>query len=336
MFAYQVRPRVFRLEGHGLPRFPAVCEVCFTFQPLQPFGKEAGGGHTTVRAAAASALFNANNGIHSIESKSPLQPIEVNGNGVRRSLRLHGNVLSIKEQVASLKALAELIEGIYFCIPALLNVEFADPPYVERVDGSIGATRFRWELTEWRGRFFVTTQEMQEEKFAKSWERLELVTESRRLRLLAGLHYFHVACRLARSGATAGEFVAETVLNLSKTLEVIFPPSGDGRTMDAARTGLASLSFSADEIEGNFIPAIALRNNLDVGHVELGVFTMDQLKVIHAFTERAESAFRDMFDRLLARIENNELDIQAHRQGPPRAEALAVIERLRRYTPPDA
>ena len=42
MLTYQVRPRVFRIEdGQTLP-FPSDGEVRFYFQPLQPFGLEAG------------------------------------------------------------------------------------------------------------------------------------------------------------------------------------------------------------------------------------------------------------------------------------------------------
>ena len=156
-----------------------------------------------------------------------------------------------------------------------------------------------------------------------------IVTESRR-RLVAGLHYFHVACRLARVGCTAGEFVSEVVLNLAKSLEVLFPPVRDGHSRDAARSGLKTLGFSDEEIECDFIPAMALRNEIDVGHIELGLFKMVQLKTIHAFTERAESSFREMFERLLGLIESGELDIAPHELGPPRAEAIMLIERLQR------
>ena len=77
---------------------------------------------------------------------------------------------------------------------------------------------------------------------------------------------------------------------------------------------------------------MALRNEIDVGHVELGLFKMDQLKIIHAFTERAETAFRIMFERLLKTIEEGKGDISAYEGGTPRKKAVALIERLRKYT----
>jgi hypothetical protein len=83
-------------------------------------------------------------------------------------------------------------------------------------------------------------------------------------------------------------------------------------------------------MEWDFIPAMGLRNQSDVGHVELGLFTIDQLRIIHGFTERAERAFREMFERLLSLIESGETGVVPHELGPPGADAIAVVERLRK------
>jgi hypothetical protein len=213
----------------------------------------------------------------------------------------------------------------------LLSVKFADPPIVERIDGTIAATRFRWELLEWRASFRITTQEQQESDAALCWERLGVLSATGRRRLLAALHYFHVACRLSRQGVTAGEFLAEVVLNFAKTLEVLFPPRGDGRTRDAVRAKLAELGFSEVEIEGDYIPAMALRNEIDVGHVDLGLFKRDQLALIHAYVARAEEAFRLLLDRLLTSIVEGKFEVEPYETGPSKAEAIAVVERLRQY-----
>lgn len=336
MFTYHVRPRTLRHEPEKPLVFPAKCEIRFHFQPLQPFGREAGGGRTAVRAEAADALFNANTGEHMIESKAPLKLLEVIVKEATRTVRLNGNVLSVSEHVESDHELSEMIEGIYYVLPLLLNVPFADPPYIERVEGTVGVSPFRWELSYWRMVFRTTTQEAQESAAAQAWTRLNVLAPPDRRRLLAGLHYFHTACRLGRRGNIAGEFVAEVILNLAKTLEVLFPPGGDGRARDAARTALRQLGFKDDRIESDFIPAMALRNEIDIGHVELGLFTLDQLKIIHAFTERVEAAFRELFDRLLSRVESGEFVVAPYTATSARSETVATIERLRKHTPPDA
>jgi hypothetical protein len=89
------------------------------------------------------------------------------------------------------------------------------------------------------------------------------------------------------------------------------------------RVALRDLGFSEREVEVDSPPAIALRNEIDVAHVELGLFTHRQLSVIHSFTERAEAAFKDMLDRLLARIERGEFDVAPYAEHDPRAEATA-------------
>jgi len=243
---------------------------------------EAGGGHTAVQAVEATAFFNANTGEHSIELKVPLEPLDVTIEEPIRTISLKGNFLSIKEHFDDIRNLNDIIESLYFALPGLLNIEFADPPVIERVDGIIGDSNFRWELSSWGGQFRITTQENQEMAMVRSWDRISILAHPNR-RLFAAIHYYHVACRLARIGSTPGEFLPEVILNFAKTLEVLFPSSGDGKTRNAIRDRLEELGYSEDEIEGHFIPAIALRNEIDVGHVGLCNFKTKQLKIIHSY-----------------------------------------------------
>ncbi|NQU69835.1 MAG: hypothetical protein HQ514_04760, partial [Rhodospirillales bacterium] len=309
MFIFQIRPRVFRIDAPAsyVPSFPADAEIRFHLQPLQPFGMMAGGGRTTVRDVGASSFFNANTGVHTIESKMPLQPLEVVIEEPTRVFSLNGNVLAITETFDTFETLRQTIESVYFCLPMLLNVTFADSPTVERVDGTIGEYGFRWELSNWHMRFAITSQELQEERIVQAWQRMPLFADgSPRRRLLAALHYFHVACRLDISGETPGEFLPEMLLNLAKTLEVLFPPHGEGTSLDATRTGLRELGIENENIERDFVPAIALRNHVGVGHALIALFTSDQLKVLHEYTERAENAFRDMLDTMIQKIESGD------------------------------
>ena len=336
VLTYQIRPRVFKLEEEtAVLAFPARCELRFHFKPPQPFGTAAGGGKTCVKAVEAKAFFDANSGRSTVESAKPLDPLEVTIESPDTAVSLVGAVLTVTRDFDSPDDLRAWVESIYFGLPALLNVSFADPPFVERVDGAIAGHHFRWELSEWRAELRTTTQEKQERDFATAWERLGVLSAPGRRRLLAALHYFHVACRLARAGETAGEFVAEVILNLAKTLEVLFPPDGDGKARDAARRGLAALGYGDDEIESLFIPAMALRNEIDVGHVELGLFKPEHLAAIHSYTDRAENAFRSMLDRRLAEVESDGLGVAYHELGPPSSSALGVADRLLAAMPQD-
>jgi hypothetical protein len=90
--------------------------------------------------------------------------------------------------------------------------------------------------------------------------------------------------RIRSRGGMACSTTDCRTFGLAKALEVLFPPEGDKKSRDAARDGLRLLGFSPDEIEGNILSAMALRNEIDVGHVGLSLFKMDQLKIIYAFT----------------------------------------------------
>jgi len=331
MLTYQIRPRVLRLEGAEELRFPADGKVNFIFGPLQPFGIEASGGRTAIRAAAASVLFNANTGAHSIKSNPPLHPLEVAIEEPTRRLVLRGNTLTIDQQFDSNAQLTALIEGVYYGFPTLLNVEWADPPVVERVDGIIEGISFRWELAAWNCQFKTTSQENQEQRFADSWEKMNLISEPTSARLFAALHFYYVAVRLRCRGTLAGEFLSEVILNLAKVLEVLFPASGDGKSREAARLGLRELGFNEEDIEGDYIPAMALRNEIDVGHVDLGLFKPDHLKLIHGYTERAEYAFRQLLQRVLTRVAEGTYEIAPYTRGPVRHSAVRVVERMQKY-----
>jgi len=304
VFTYQVRPRIYRLPKGKEISFPNDVELVFHFRPLQPFGKEPGGGRTAVRAVGAKALFDANTGRHWIQSKNPLEPLEVIIEEPNRHIEMHGNELHVQARFESLGQMDEIVLSLFFAFPVLLNVEFADPPFVERVSGTVGDVPFRWELDGWRMDFQITTQELQEQRVSNSWERLDVLSNPDNRRVIAALHYFHVACRLSRAGNSPWEFMSEVILNLSKVLEVLFPPStGNGKTFEAARSGLKDLGYSEIEVERNFIPIMALRNNIDSAHVNLSLFTREQLRYLHAYTEVAENAFREMLKRLVTKTQ---------------------------------
>ena len=95
------------------------------------------------------------------------------------------------------------------------------------------------------------------------------------------------------------------------------------------RANLSRLGYSEIQIEGDFIPAMLLRNEIDVGHVELGLFTMDQLTILHSYTERAEAVFRDLLKRVIVRVESGEFEIASYEPQEPRPQAVKIIERLR-------
>lgn len=332
MFTYQVRPRIYRILNDAQFSFPNDVEIIFHFSPLQPFGMESSGGKTAVRSIAATAIFDANTGCHWIESKEPLNPLDVIIEEPNRVIKICGNNLHMQTHFKSLKEMNEAVECIFFTYPILLNIEIADPPFIKRVDGKVGDVNFRWELSGWKMNFETTTQDLQEKRIIMSWERINILSKSNNRRVIAALHYFHVACRLARAGNTPWEFMSEIIINLSKVLEVLFPPkSKDDGTIDAARNALSNLQYTNTEIERNFIPIIALRNNIDSAHVDLSIFTKKQLQILHAYTESAEGTFRELLKRLMSAIETKKYIPTPYGNPSRRKVAEKIIERIAKH-----
>lgn len=332
MLTYQVHPRTYRHDEAKEFSFPNDAELIFHLQPLQPFGKEPGGGRTAVRAVEATVLFDANTGRHCIQSKNPLKPLEAIIEEPVRRIEMRGNELHIYTRFDSLKEMDEIVRSLFFAFPILLNIEFADPPFVERVAGKVGKVDFRWELHAWQMNFQITTQEVQEKWIALSWERLGILSQPENRRVIAALHYFHVACRLSRAGNAPWEFMSEVIINLSKVLEVLFPPrNSDGKTLDSARSGLADLNYTRTEVERNFVPAMALRNNVDSAHVDLSIFTRDQLRALHAYTEVAETAFRELLKRVLVGIETKHYTPAQYGEPSRRRAVDKIIERIAQH-----
>ncbi|MGC3971013.1 MAG: hypothetical protein QM775_27865 [Pirellulales bacterium] len=296
--------------------------------PPQPFGLKKDGGRTSVCAVATRLHFNTNNGYYFAEPETGLNPLEVAIEGPHGKTTLRGSTLIVEMTIESLQELEKWLFTYYFGVPVLLNVSFADAPFVERVDGDIGGVPFEWWLRSVKCELHPKTQEEQEKDCGTALARLSDLELHRRTRVVAVLHYFHVACRLVRAGVVAGEFVAESILNFSKSLEVLFPPDGDGKTREAIRVGLQTLGVSEEDIELKYMPAVALRNEIDVGHAELGLFTKSQLRTLHQYVEDAEKSFRFLFATLLQKLESGTFDVLDYDLSKQRRQSVSVIDRL--------
>lgn len=218
MLTYQLQSRVYRINDGDALVFPNDIAIEMLFEPPEPFGAATCPSRTAVRGHEAKVLHDANTGRGTIQSDPPLMPIEVILEYTNMCFKLRGNKMLVQTRCDSARDLDELLTSLHYAFPVLLNVEFIDPPTVKHTSGHVGATPFRWELKEATHSFDVTTQERQEERVVTSFERLQIISGMSNRRLAAALHYFHVSCRLVAAGNSPWEFMAESVLNLSKVL----------------------------------------------------------------------------------------------------------------------
>src|SRR5690606_11604590 len=110
-------------------------------------------------------------------------------------------------------------------------------------------------------------------------------------------------------------------------LEVLFP-APEGKTIDYARSGLTKLGYDHTEMERDFIPAIVLRNNIDVGHAHLALFTQSELSTIHAYVDLAFPRFQELLTRVLEMTKSGDFEVPPYEVGPESKDVKAKIERM--------
>jgi hypothetical protein len=332
MLTYLARPRgIYTEPPEAALKFPCQVEVEFTFQPGTPFGEEGELGRTVPYGAKACLVWNACRGETSIITDSRLTPIELELKAGANVISFTGASMTITANCNSRNELQSILETLYYCLPAILSVDFLDAPIVSEVRGIAGEVTFCWGLLNsgWTQCDRVTT-EIQEKRILKAFERLELIDKNQKQgsrRMLAATEYFHIACQLNRSGNRRWEFLSESLLNYAKALEVLFPAPPQ-RTIDTARAALKSLGYSEVEIEALFIPAIILRNTIDVAHPNLTIFSAEEAATLHSYADAAEDGFRGLFRRLFDLLEKGNLTLEPVHSTSPSREDRRVVERL--------
>ena len=331
MLTYQIRPRVLMVETGELT-FPNHAEIKVRFEGSPAFGGDSPPGRTVRLGSVATSRWDANRGRSDVIGMPPLDPLDVVIPGNDVTVRLNATTLQVGFECPERGALLGALGTLRYLIPLLLNVEFSDPPVVATTYGRVGDVEFNWQV-EWTAAMFEAVEQPgQELKVLHAWQRLPLVADGGDARLRVALYYFYKACRLEQAGYGPSEFLAEILLNLAKTLEVLFPARDGKKTRDVVRNNLRRLGYSDDEVEGNFLPAMALRDEMDVAHVSLATFTPAQLGTIFRYAEAAEQHFRKLLQRVIEAIESHSLTLQPYEDRGPRPQAMMLVERLgRRY-----
>jgi len=292
VLSYRLQKRHFKIV-EGEVTFPNTVRIEMSLAPPTPFGGITGGGRTATRGVEANMRFNANNGHTHITSASAFDPVDVTVQSDNMTFTMKANLFSLDTVCENLDQLARLVESVYHAFPAIANVEFGDPPTVLKVSGSIGAAKFQWQLAELYGDAAPTSTEEQEQRLARAWEWMSLFGEGRNRRLLAGIHYFHVASRLRAAGDSPWEFMGEVILNLAKTLQALFGQQGDH-----VRAGLKALGYSVEECK-HFVTVMGLRDEIDSGHIMLSLMDEAQARSLYVFIQGREPRFKTLLKRVL-------------------------------------
>lgn len=310
MLTYQLHSRIFKIENNEKFTFPNNVEIEFKLSPPTSFGTDNSPSRTLVKARAAKVIINANTGRWLATSNPPLEPLGVIIESPTSKLILKGDYLTYSFHCENMEELEGTMMALKWVLPSLFNLEFSDPPIVLYSKGKVGQTKFRWEHKpeEWRIHMRTIDPDVLEAHIVDSFNHLPLFNGTTNRRLAAALHYFHVGVRLNICGDSAWEFMAESILNYCKCLEILFATSEN--TKDDIRQELTNLGIDKEEIEGDYIPLIILRSWVDVAHPRVAIFKLHDLKILYRYLADAEEKIRNLLKTVIKKVAEGSYKIQ--------------------------
>jgi hypothetical protein len=328
MLTYQLQTRIFNIEEGGPFQYPNKAYVELKLAPGTTFGTDDAPSRTLVRGRKANVLINANTGRWTGQSRPPLERLDVTIESPTSRLTLNGDKIAYEFDCSNIDELNGTVSAFKWVLTPLLNLECSDPPIVEYVRGRLGATTFRWEhkADEWRVHMRTVTADKLEKHVSYALEALPIFNGTANRRLAAAISYFHVATRLTVCGDSPWEFMAETILNYAKCLDILFVSSEN--TRDDIRRGLADLGYTKDEIEGDFVPILILRSWVDVAHPRVAIFKSPDLQVLYRYIALAEDRFRELLLRVLKEVQDGRFVLPNHGDLSLDSEEQKGVDRL--------
>jgi hypothetical protein len=332
MLTYLVRPRGLYLEPEGaVIEFPADVRLEFQFEPGGGFGEDVPPIRTVPRGAKVRSHWNACRGETKVQTDARLPRLRTALEGADGRLEFDGSRMLVTTRLHSREELQRVLETYFYGLPPILALEMLDCPTIAEVRGQVGGVSFCWGLLD-SGTVSIdaATESIQQERVRRAIARLETLDERNGLtnrRLLAGVQYFHIACRLARAAERRFEFLSESLLNFAKILEALFP-APPNQTIDKTRQELKGLGFEELEIEALYIPALALRNAVDVAHPTLAAYSDADLATLQRYADFAEEAFRKLLNRVFDCIDKGELNLKPPSDKATPSDTRRIIERI--------
>lgn len=294
MLTFQLQARNLIINNPERLIFPCKCRIEYHFSPRATFGCSSAASRLVVANRGATMKYDMPSGRIRSKSHPSFDPIDVIISAPDFKFSLKGTKLTIQFECKDLKQTKSVLEAYGRLFPAILNTYFADPPVVRKIVGKLGMVPFFYGHEKTEFVYMLQTPEMLEQHVVDSFEALKLFNLDKNRRLAAALFYFHTSSRLIVAGNSDWEFMAEAVLNMSKSLQILF-----GDKNDDIRKGLRQIGYKDEEIEGDFIPILILRAHFDVAHSRLSIFKSDQLKVLYSYLSKTESNFRKLFQDIL-------------------------------------
>ena len=325
MFTYHEN-RVLHLERGSLT-FPCTVNATVELTPAAAVSDRVPGA-TCAHGSRARLSWDANTGRSTVECDPPLAPTDAAASIAGVAVEIHGRRVEARWECASRDELVGTLGALHFVLPLSLSLEFLDPLTPAVTSGRAGDAVFVWQVERTGGVHETLDGASRDARCHGALERLPTLCDPKNSRLLAASAYMHRAVRLLGAGLGPTEFAGEAVMNLAKTLEVLFP-GGPTSSRDAVRAGLAQIGYERPAIENTFVPALRLRSSLDSAHVRMATLRADERRKLQAYMERVANEFRTLVATIADAVANGSFALAPYDgERSPRDDIAALLDRL--------
>lgn len=300
MSLFHFTHRHAKLEDGNIPGFyPQNVTLDIRFGPEDAFGVSCKPRTYARRGSAVEVRWDANEGVIKFEG-GLIDKLY----GLREAdyckISINGNQLRLTRPVNSLHEAVKFAGSANQCLPGFLSFRFRTFVWIKEFLIRFDGARFRFGLAEAKINIPAATTE---ENTQRVWSGLDEWSRSRskHRRLLGAIYYYRQALRLSQLQLDQISLTPELVLNLTKSLEIIF-----GTNRELARKKAKNLGLTDRQIEKCLIPILLIRSQFDVAHVATGPLSPKERQIVVDFCSRATSIIGEILERVVeAAFEGN-------------------------------
>lgn len=200
----------------------------------------------------------------------------------------------IRGYVPSLQNAYAWLTSMNALLSALLSHKFSVFVWIKTFEARIGEGHYRLDSSNLRYTITTSTVEERVAEVKSTVEGWLSCRHERHLRMYSAFYYHRHAQRLAVLQPYSESMVAEVVLNLAKSLEVVFGSA----QRDVIRQKARQWEIHESEVETFIVPLILLRNEMDVAHVGIEPLTPAQRQILLDFMGAAMIYVRNLLQKI--------------------------------------
>jgi hypothetical protein len=305
MILHSAKPRTVRFHGDVPSQFPARVRLEIELGPKWLFDPAGSSPRHVVPGSKGVGLqmdFNTGR-FHVIGGQQPAITSYASAILGDVHITIAGAALVAEFELTGPDDLAPRLDAFLYLLPACLTVMLEQACTVVAIRGCVDSSEFGYEMLDVPYQLFFTSDESRSEQLDQAFGMMGGLSDESARRMLASIVYFSRAARLVETGDSRFEFMAEAILNLAKSLEVLFPAGQSVESRDAVRAGLSRAGVSTADAEAYFIPLLVLRSELDVAHPKLALPRRDQVESLIKYCGGAIDSTRNLLQLIYQRIQ---------------------------------